>query len=290
MSEAAANLKAAAHRLSDGGRMSRWLRLSAVVAYVAWPSGPAHAATPWTDLDQVAVRLLAAPGTEAGARRMGIEFRLQPGWTTYWHSPGEAGIAPRFDWTGSANLKDAVVSWPAPTRLSEGGLATFGYGGGVVLPVRLVPRDPDAPVGVTLHLDFAICGTICVPKRAVLTMPPGATGSAADAAILDQFANRVPQRRIAGLDVARVDLSPQRLELTLHAAPPLARGTHLDLIAEGPDGVLAARPEIRVSPDGATAAFILRPQSGAILPENLTLTLAIGGRALTTVAARARGQ
>ncbi len=274
--------------------MSRRLLLSAVVAYLAWPSGPAHAATPWIDRGQVAVRLLVAPpaeaGAEAGVRRIGVEFRLAPGWTTYWRSPGEAGVAPRFDWSGSVNLKDAVVSWPAPTRLSEGGFATFGYGGGVVLPVRLVPRDPAAAVTAMLNLDFAICGTICVPKRVVLRLPPGAAGSAADAAAIGRFARRVPRRRIAGLEVRRVDLSSRRLELALDAVPPLARGTYLDLIAEGSDGVLAARPDIRRAPDGGAAVFILQPRAGVVLPETLTLTLVAGERALSVVAARARGQ
>lgn len=290
MSEAGAKLKIAGRRLSDGGRMARRLLLSAVVGYVAWPTGQAATATAWIDRGQVAVRLLVAPSAEAGVRRIGIEFRLAPGWTTYWRSPGEAGMAPRFDWAGSVNLKDAAVSWPAPTRLSEGGLPTFGYEGQVVLPVRLAPRNADAPVAATLNLDFAICDKICVPKHAVLTLPAGAAGSAADAAILDRFARRVPQPRIAGLDIGRVDLSPQRLELAVRAAPPLRRGTRLDLIAEGPDGVLAARPQVRLSPDGGTAVFTLRPQAGTVLPETLALTLVTGERALSTVAARARGQ
>jgi suppressor for copper-sensitivity B len=296
MSEAATKLKIAGRRLSGGDRMSRRLLLSAVAVYVAWPSGPARAATPWIDRGEVAVRLLVAPpagaeaGPGAGVRRVGIEFRMVPGWTTYWREPGDAGMAPRFDWAGSVNLKDAVVSWPAPVRLSEGGMATFGYEGRVVLPVRLVPRDPDTPVGVKLNLDFAVCGTICVPKRATLTLPPGAAGSAADAAILDRFAQTVPQRRIAGLGVGRVDLSPQRLELTLHAAPPLAPQARLDLIAEGPDGALILRPEIRRASDGGAAVFTLRPRPGAVLPETLTLTLVADGRALSVVAARPRGQ
>lgn len=269
--------------------MSWWLRLSAVAVYLAWPIGSAAAATPWIDRGEVALRLLAAPATADGARRIGIEFRLAPGWTTYWRSPGEAGMAPRFDWTGSTNLKDAVVSWPAPTRLSEGGLSTFGYGGGVVLPVRLVPRDAGVPPRVALKLDFAICGTICVPKHATLTLASDAAGSAADAAILDRFAQAVPRPRVPGLDIGRVALSPRRLELALRAAPPLAPRTHLDLIAEGPDGALTVRPEIRLSPDGRAAAFVLRPPPGTLLPATLALTVVAGTRALSAVAARPPG-
>ena len=32
-----------------------------------------------------------------GAWRLGLQFRLQPGWKIYWRSPGDAGLPPELD-------------------------------------------------------------------------------------------------------------------------------------------------------------------------------------------------
>src|ERR1700693_3280800 len=47
----------------------------------------------WFETDQGKVRLIAAaPTTGPGATaRLGLEFRLAPGWKVYWRSPGDAG-------------------------------------------------------------------------------------------------------------------------------------------------------------------------------------------------------
>ena len=43
------------------------------------------------------------PGwTDAEGRRVAaLELVLEPGWKTYWRSPGDAGLAPVFDWKGN---------------------------------------------------------------------------------------------------------------------------------------------------------------------------------------------
>ena len=44
----------------------------------------------------------------------GIEIALDPGFKTYWRNPGESGLPPRFDWSGSENVKSVDIRWPAP--------------------------------------------------------------------------------------------------------------------------------------------------------------------------------
>src|SRR5947209_20249497 len=67
------------------------------------------AASPWFETEQGKVRLIAA-APQLGAAdtvRLGLEFRLAPGWDIYWRSPGDAGLPPQIDWTGSRNLAAA---------------------------------------------------------------------------------------------------------------------------------------------------------------------------------------
>lgn len=72
---------------------------------------------------------------------LGVHLNLGPGWKTYWKSPGDAGLPTEFDWSGSSNLVEAEVQWPAPSRLSILGFETVGYTHEVLFPVRIKVRD-----------------------------------------------------------------------------------------------------------------------------------------------------
>src|SRR3954470_19748409 len=56
---------------------------------------PAQAAVgPWISDGKARIRLLAAGIDASGQLRGGVEIALDPGWHTYWRSPGDSGIAP----------------------------------------------------------------------------------------------------------------------------------------------------------------------------------------------------
>lgn len=135
--------------------------------------------------DLAAAPSLAAPTSEMrivsgwrapdGTRVAAIEIRLAPGWHTYWRVPGEAGIPPTFDWSASRNLAAVSYEWPRPEIFETEGMQTFGYEHGLVLPVRLRPVDPTAPMEITLDADLGVCSDICMAARATadLTLAPG---------------------------------------------------------------------------------------------------------------------
>ncbi|HZD25518.1 MAG TPA: protein-disulfide reductase DsbD domain-containing protein, partial [Alphaproteobacteria bacterium] len=83
--------------------------LAGLLAAVPASAGPA--VSPWDGGPEGEVRLLAARSAAGGAAtlRFGLEFRLAPGWKTYWRNPGESGAPPQFDWSGSGNLADVSV-------------------------------------------------------------------------------------------------------------------------------------------------------------------------------------
>src|ERR1700682_6700506 len=69
--------------------------------------------SPWQRDGHSAVRLVA--GSRSGAVLLGgIAFRLQPGWKTYWRTPGDSGVPPRFDFSKSENVEAVHVLWAAP--------------------------------------------------------------------------------------------------------------------------------------------------------------------------------
>ena len=71
-------------------------------------AAPARAAdaSAWDEDSHSALRLIAGANKAARASlRAGIEIKLQPGWKTYWRYPGDSGVPPRFDFSGSENLE-----------------------------------------------------------------------------------------------------------------------------------------------------------------------------------------
>src|ERR1700710_3338134 len=108
----------------------------------------AEDASPWQQDGHSAVRLLA--GSRSGAVLLGgVAFELKPGWKTYWRTPGDSGVPPRFDFSKSDNIEAVTVLWPAPSKFDDGaGGHSLGYKQQVVLPLRIVaeagatPRTP----------------------------------------------------------------------------------------------------------------------------------------------------
>ncbi|MEM1306456.1 MAG: protein-disulfide reductase DsbD domain-containing protein [Pseudomonadota bacterium] len=133
----------------------------------AWKTGHAHAS-----------RLISGEvPTETGiATYAGVEIRLDKGWKTYWHNPGDAGgIPPHFDFSQSTNVALVEVRYPTPQRIVDETGTTFGYKESVTFPVRVVPSDPTRPVQLKLTLNFGVCEQICIPAFAdhSVTIAPG---------------------------------------------------------------------------------------------------------------------
>ncbi|NHO32693.1 protein-disulfide reductase DsbD family protein [Acetobacter fallax] len=112
--------------------------------------------------------------------RFGLLLHLKPTWHTYWRNPGDAGEAPTLAVTlsGAATGKADAIDWPAPKRLPDGPLMSYGYIDDILLPVSLTPgasRQDSASVTVTAHAEWLVCAAVCVPEEGDfhLTLPLG---------------------------------------------------------------------------------------------------------------------
>src|SRR3978361_1880663 len=131
--------------------------LAAVVFVLfAGPQARAQDSSPWQKDGHSAVRLLA--GSRSGAVLLGgIAFQLQPGWKTYWRTPGDSGVPPRFDFSKSDNVEAVTVLWPAPMKFDDGaGGMSLGYKQQVVLPLRIVPKYADKPMMLRAALNYDV--------------------------------------------------------------------------------------------------------------------------------------
>ena len=198
--------------------------------------GPARAAdaSSWSQDIHSAFRLIAGadkPG--ATPMRAGIEIKMQPGWHTYWRYPGDSGVPPRFDFSGSENFATAKVRYPAPHLYSDETGNTLGYKDGVTFPLQVTPRQPGKPVKLHVKLFYAVCAKLCVPVEgsAELTLAPG--GSSQEPALAAAEA-RVPKEvsaEQAGLTVKRVNDAPKPLVMVDLKAPA---GEKVEMFVEGP--------------------------------------------------------
>ena len=191
-------------------------------------------ASPWVEDSYSAIRLIAGANKSGGdAFRAGIEIKLQPGWHTYWRYPGDSGVPPRFDFSGSDNVAAAQVSFPAPHAFTDEAGTIIGYKGSVVLPLRVVPRQKDRPVTLRGKIDYAVCEKLCVPVEAKveLTLPPRGVDNAA----LDAAEVRVPKpvtAAQAGLSTKRTNSDKAKPLVSVDLAAP--SGQPVELLVEGP--------------------------------------------------------
>ncbi|MFK7763318.1 MAG: protein-disulfide reductase DsbD domain-containing protein [Roseobacter sp.] len=98
-----------------------------------------------------------------GSRTAALKLDLAPGWKTYWRAPGDAGIPPQFDWSGSRNFDNVSISWPAPIIFEENGMRSVGYKDTLVIPLRIQPGNENEPVRLVAQMDLGVCADICVP-------------------------------------------------------------------------------------------------------------------------------
>lgn len=257
------------------------LRFAAAVALAATPWFVAPAAaleSPWAEASHSMTRIVA--DAVNGRTRAGIEIRLEREWKTYWRYPGDSGVPPRFDWSGSENLASTEIRWPAPQRfVDQGGSRSIGYENLVVFPVSIVPIDPAKPVKLKLKLDFAVCEKLCVPAdaRMGLEIPPD-TGDLSEQ--LEQAEARVPRKVAAGaggkLRIDKVEVERgAKPRATIEVSAP--EGSEPQLFAEGPTERWALPVPTKIEPQNGHQRFTLplegAPPGAAAIPPKLVLTL-----------------
>lgn len=249
-------------------------------------------ASGWSRDLKSAARLISAgtAGAGDGLRHLvGLEIRLEEGTKTYWRTPGDSGVPPHFDWSGSTNLADVEVFWPAPVRFADGDGFSIGYKRDVVLPLAVRPGDAARPVDLDLKLAYAVCDLMCIPARAEASLKsrPGAAADPQLAALRHGFMARVPQPAVPGLSLAveTIDRTGRHPVVDLLARVVRA-DVPADLFVEGPDSNWALPLPTVLDATGETRRFRLAldgvPKGVDPLGQEVTCTLVAGDKAIET--------
>ncbi|MEQ6248899.1 protein-disulfide reductase DsbD domain-containing protein [Sulfitobacter sp. HNIBRBA3233] len=202
-----------------------------------------------------------------GSRIDALRLQLAPGWKTYWRAPGDAGIPPSFDWSGSRNLKAVSVLWPTPKVFDQNGMTSIGYTGQVILPLAVVTRGKGPAVDVNLTLDIGVCSDICVPERLELSGTLDSTGSKPVPAIAAALAERPFTAREAGARGVTCTLEPtdRGLKITATLSLPHSGGTEHVVIEAGRPDVWVSEAESSRSGNTLTATAEMIANGGGLL-------------------------
>ncbi|UWQ97618.1 thioredoxin family protein [Rhodobacteraceae bacterium M385] len=242
----------------------------------------------------VDVQLLTAENSIAsGASSIsaGLAISLADGWKTYWRSPGEVGLPPEVDFTGSENVANASIIWPAPERFTAFGIQNFGYSGEVVLPLSIALEHPGEAVNLTAHVQLLVCSDVCVPLdfTFLLNIPAGISEEAPliDRDAADQIAtyaarvpSEVPSNFVSNIE-AYIDENAQTLTV-------FSRGGDVfqapDIFPEMGGYTAFGAPDIRVGSRGTSVwaqfpILALDPDS-----TDVAITLTDGDSAATLAA------
>ena len=244
----------------------------------------AQDASPWQRDGHSAVRLLA--GSRSGSVLLGgIGFQLQPGWKTYWRTPGDSGVPPRFDFSKSDNVEAVTVLWPAPTKFDDGaGGNSLGYHDQIVLPLRIVAKNTDKPVTLRADVNYAVCEKLCIPVEASVELAFNSVASTEDSALFAAL-DTVPKPANVGdpNPLTIIDVKRQgRSEVLVDVVTPDERPINLFVEGPTPDWGLPVPKLLDHGPPGVKRfAFALDGVPPGVNPQGaaLKLTLAGGDRA-----------
>ena len=240
----------------------------------------AQDASPWQKDGHSAVRLLA--GSRSGAVLLGgVAFQLQPGWKTYWRTPGDSGVPPRFDFSKSDNVEAVTILWPAPKKFDDGaGGVSLGYHDQVVLPLRIVAKTIDKPVILRAAINYAVCEKLCIPVEANAELTFNSVASTEDSALFAAL-DTVPKPANVGdpnpltiLDVRREGKD----QVLVDVASPNDRPVNLFVEGPTPDWGLPVPKLVAHSPPGIKRfAFQLDGVPPGVNPDGAALKLTLVG-------------
>jgi DsbC/DsbD-like thiol-disulfide interchange protein len=269
-----------------------WKSLGALALLGGLTTPAAAAIGDWVGEGNARVRLVAAGVDAEGSLAAGLEIDLDPGWKTYWRSPGDAGIPPVADFSASTNIEGSVaIGFPPPHRYDDGYAVSNVYEGRVLLTLSAKVADPSSPVRLAVGLDMGVCEEVCVPEHfdLALDLAPGESDAEADALLADARA-ALPGKPEPGTfaveGIARSGGTDKRpLFNVVVVAPDPDRA---EVYVEGPTDWYPAPPKL-VGVDGSRATYSIEfSRLGAKTPigaNEFRVTVVAGGRAIEDVVA-----
>lgn len=266
--------------------MAAMVPFRALIALIALAAAGATASTAcaqdasaWVKDAHSSLRLLA--GSRTGSVLMGgIEIQLQQGWKTYWRTPGDSGVPPRFDFSKSVNVESVTPLYPSPKKFDDGaGGMSYGYIKHVIFPLRIVLKNPNEPVQLRASISYAVCEKLCLPVEAEAELSFTSSASALDSVVATAL-NKVP-KPVGTSEATPIALKSFKRTGDMVAVDIAAQTpAGLELFAEGPtaDWALPVPKRVGAAENGVVRfEFQLDGLPSNTKPEGAVLKLTVVG-------------
>jgi thiol:disulfide interchange protein DsbD len=192
-------------------------------------------ATPHVEAELISEVASIQPGSPFW---LALRLKMEEHWHTYWHNPGDAGLATSVKWHLPQGFYQDFLQWPYPQRFGEPPVISYGYEGETLLLTRIVPSAslaPNSNVTLAMTASWLVCKEECLPgkKDLEITLPVMAA-PAKPSQWADEFARaraRLPQ---AAIDW-KFSAYPTKDEIVLHATPPATFNREIKEIYFFPD-------------------------------------------------------
>ena len=102
---------------------------------------------------------------------VGLNFKLDSGWHTYWKNPGDAGGAAEVIWNLSEKVTASEILWPGPEMIPVEPLMTYGYEDEVTLLTELkIGEEAKFPIKIEGKVAWYTCKEICIPQEGTISL------------------------------------------------------------------------------------------------------------------------
>lgn len=221
--------------------------------------------------------------TEEGVHMAALRISLDEGWKTYWRAPGEAGLPPMFDWSGSENVGAVAFHWPVPEIITSNGVTTLGYAGELVLPIEIRAADPGADVTLAAGIAFGICEEVCMPLQTDISAVLPSAGAEADPRILGAMAARPDTALEAGVAGAECTVEPiaDGMRVTANIEMPAVGPAEFVVVESSDRSIWVSQAIVRREAGMLMAEADLVPPDAKpfdLDPRDLRITVLAGGR------------
>ena len=139
---------------------------------------------------------------------VGIKFKLEKNWHTYWENPGDAGEGASIEWNLPRGVKASAILWPGPERIPVDPLMTFGYHDEVVLLTKISTDGVlTFPLNIKAQVGWFTCKDICIPQEGNvdILIEEGSFYSSDHQKEIQLYSEKVPDKFSQNYRVERLD-------------------------------------------------------------------------------------
>ncbi len=221
-----------------------------------------------------------------GSHVAALRIRLAEGWKTYWRAPGDGGIPPSFDWTGSQNLYSVAFHWPVPDVFHVAGLRSVGYHDELILPMQFSPNQSGQKITLEGRVFLGVCRDVCIPIETEFSAVLNVEGQGAGTALIRQALLQRPDSAAeAGLSAITCNIEPisDGMRLTAHLTLPQVGPTEFAVVEVADQRIWVSEAELQRDGQTLSISSDLVPPSGkpfVLARSDIRITVLAAGRAV----------